>query len=170
MKHPVTRTHNDKAVVVDLVESIAAAQIAQKPYLFDLAASLLADSDVSGERTWVSKKLDKPTGNCDVIETTDTDSICYAQLLRSDVYVRFVKKRQLKLSTYLSIELFATPDGAYEIRQIVVGEPLPPVPGEPTADAAGREFWDTHALLWGDWPVKGKTMTKVCPWDTPTTP
>lgn len=163
MKHPVAISSNQKTVVVDLVISPAAAQIAQQPHLLEIASALLKTSELAGHNIWVSKDMGRPIGNCDVIETTETDVIYYAQRMKSDVYTRFVKNKRLELTNIMSIELTSADDATFEIQQIILGNPIPPSPSE-GGSKESRTFWATHAMLWGDWPTKSASITRECPW------
>jgi len=164
MIHPIGTTKNGSAVSVDLVSSHAGPQIAQQPHLAQLAQNLLSASDVKGDHVWLEGDMGQPIGICDVIETTQADTIFYAQRLRSDVFVRYVKNRKLELTPFLSLELRRIDKNTYELLQVIFGHPLPPLPGEEGHTAKDREYWDNHAFLWGDWPVNSRTTTKTCPW------
>ena len=163
MRHHISTTGNGLDVFVDLVASSAAAQIAHQPHLLHLASSLLASSQVEGEHIWLEHDLGHTIGVCDIIETSPKDIIFYAQRSGSEAFSRFVKNRQLQQTSLLSLELTRLHAQAYELQQIIVGPPLPSLPGE-GEETETRTFWENHALLWGDWPVKSRTTTRTCPW------
>lgn len=163
MRHQISSTKNGIPVYVDLVSSRAAIQVAHQPHLLHLAALQLAASSVSSHHIWLECDLGHTIGVSDIIETSPQDIIYYAQRHGSDAFTRFVKNRQLKQSSILSLELILQNTESYDLQQIVVGQPLPNLPGE-TEEASAREFWENHAFLWGDWTVKSRTITQTCPW------
>lgn len=165
MIHPVAHTRNGVLVNVDLIESFAALQIAQQPYLLTLAGSLLSDCKVNGQHVWIERDMGHDIGVCDVVETSDKDTIIYAQQAKSQIFVPFVKNRKMERTSFISLELLLNDDQSYSLHQIIFGHPVPSFPYSNTESADSRDFWTSHALLWGDWPIQSKTITKDCPWD-----
>ena len=52
----------------------------------------------------------------------------------------------------------------YVLITAFIGAPAVPEPWDRNATAKSREFWDSHALVWGSEPTIPGTETSVCPW------
>jgi hypothetical protein len=53
-------------------------------------------------------------GSTDIVRTSDTDRIYYAQPLKAVVYSRFARNRRPQPSNILTVVLMQDPDGSYQ--------------------------------------------------------
>lgn len=165
MKHPIGQTRNGKAVTVDLIHSKAAKHIAQQPHLLSLAAEVLQQTNLRGPRVTLEHDMGRAIGYNFVIRTTDSASIFYAQLLRDDIYTRFVKNGKPDATQHLSLILERNPDdGTYELHDAWIGRLSPPRPGSADETTESKPYWDNHALILSDQSLQLRTVTKTCPY------
>lgn len=103
-------------------------------------------------------------GRADVVTTDEKDTIYYAQLLKSDSYLRFVKNRYPELSSTLTITVEQDVDGNYEVSDVWIGDNYPPLPGQENATSDSEMYWETHAFVQDALMVQSKSVTKTCPY------
>jgi hypothetical protein len=165
MKHPIGITRNGISVYVDLIQSRAAKQIAQQPYLVGLVCEALQQLDFSDPEVRVERDMGRNVGYSFIVDTTDSDTIIYAKIQRDDVYTRFVKSGKPHPTQYLSMVLARDEgDGDYGLCDTWVGRLAPPRPGSANETAESKAYWATKACVLGSQPLKHSTVTKVCPW------
>jgi hypothetical protein len=165
MKHPVGTTHNGSTVVIDLIHSDAAKHIAQQPHILGLAQEALQKITLQGKDIRIEHDMGRPIGYNFVVDTKDTDTVFYAQLLRDDVYSRFVKNGKPLATQYLTLILTRLdPDNTYELLDIWVGGLNPPRPGSPNATEQSIPYWKTHAVVLDKQQLQTRTITKECPY------
>jgi len=164
MKHPITQTSNGIPVYVDLVKSQAAANIARQPYLLGLVKELLHQTTVKGPKLSFDQDMGRPVGNAYVVETSDKDTIVYAQRLHDDIFTRFVKNGTPGTTQHLSVILQRDDDGSYELQDTWIGPLNPPRPGSSDETNDSKTYWQTHAFVLDGAPIQLRTLTKVCPY------
>lgn len=164
MKHPIVQAKNGATVYINLIGSQASASIAQHPYLVGLVKELLQQTNVKGPQMYFDRDMGRPVGSANVVETSDKDTILYAQALHGELYKRFVKNGQPLSTQHISVVLKRDEDGEYELVDTWVGPLRPPNPGTDDATEASREYWDTHAFVLDREPIKLRTLTKTCPY------
>lgn len=164
MKHPIVQAKNGATVYINLIGSQASASIAQHPYLLGLVKELLQQTTVKGLRMYFDHDMGRPVGSANVVETSDKDTILYAQALHGDQYKRFVKNGQPLSTQHISVVLQRDEDGGYELTDAWVGPLRPPNPGADAATEASRRYWDNHAFVLDREPIKLRTLTKTCPY------
>jgi hypothetical protein len=164
MKHPIAQAKNDVTVYVNLIGSQAAASIAQHPYLLGLVKELLQETKLTGPRLYFDRDMGRPVGSANVVETSDKDTILYAQALHGELYKRFVKNGKPLSTRHISVLLSRDDDGSYELLDAWVGPLRPPHPGTEDETKAGRDYWDSHAFVLDREPIKLRTLTKNCPY------
>ena len=110
-------------------------------------------------------------GESTCVETTHADlpHIVYAKRPKRFGYTRFVKNRKPETSQYVVVilkkkETPQSDDPVYVLITAFIGRKAQPEPWDRAATSQSREFWDTHALVWGSEPVDETTVTTVCPW------
>jgi hypothetical protein len=112
----------------------------------------------------IERDMGRVIGNTDIIETTDKDSIFYAQPNKKQVFSRYAKNRYPSPSPKLSIILEKDIDGNYEIRDTWIGPYNPPFPGDVRETSKSKTYWENHALVQDSQSVQSKTITKICPY------
>ncbi len=162
-RHPVTLSRDGTEVYVDLISSPAASQISQQPYLLPLVREIVVSLKLTGKIVQMERDMGRIIGTTDVVATSDKDAVLYAKPLKSATFVRFVKNRPLAPTSYLAVELRKAEEGGYQLWSVRFGRTVPELPGE-ADDAESRQFWDTHAVIWGNRPVQAQTISKDCPW------
>jgi len=165
MKHPIAKTKNNVAVYVDLVNSQAAVHIAQQPYLLGLVKELLGQLKAEGPRVRVDQNMGRNIGYNYVVETTEKDTILYAQRLHDETFTRFVKNGMPRTTQYLTVILERDEDGSYQLQDTWVGRLSPPRPGSQHETTRSKPFWATHAFVLDGQAVQLRTVTKVCPYE-----
>lgn len=165
MKHLVGHAKNGIEVNVDLITSRAAKHISQMPHLLSLAAEAL--QSIQLEKTVMDLEYDmgRTIGYDFVVETTDTDTIFYVQLVRDNTYTRFTKNGKPLSTKYLSMILCKSDDDtSYDLLDIWVGRLTPPRPGSDQATDDAKTYWEKHAFVFENQPVQSSTLTKTCPY------
>lgn len=164
MRHTVGQTRNGAHVYVDLIRSNAATQIASRPQLLTLVKEVLAITNATRPEVVVEHDMGRNIGYDFVVPTTDKDIILYAQLLRDDVYTRFVKSGLPEATQFLSFVLRRNDDRSYELHNAWVGHNIPARPGSENATPEGRAYWENHAVVLTSQPIQSRTITRVCPY------
>jgi hypothetical protein len=164
MKHPIAHTRNGMAVYADLLQSPAAAHIAHQPYLLGLVKELVGQISATGKEVRIDRDMGRSIGYSSLVETTEKDTILYAQLSRGSAFTRFVKNGEPLSTQYLSIVLRRDEDGEYELHDTWLGRLTPPLPGSDNEASASKTYWATHALVFGNHSVQPRSVTKVCPY------
>ena len=164
MKHPITTTHNGKAVYVDLVNSPAAMTISQQPHLANMVKEVLQQTRVDTPDMYIEQDMQRQIGYDTVVTTSETDHIFYAKLLRDKEYSRFVKNGKPQATQFLSIVLHCDEDGDYELRETWIGKQRPPRPEAADTTAESRAFWETHAFALEGQQFQPRTLTRTCPY------
>ena len=169
MKHPVATTQNGSTIYVDLIRSQAAINISRQPNLLNLVKELLETTTINKHNPLIHLERDmgRDIGYNYVVETKETDTILYGQLLRDETFTRFVKNGKPLTTTYLSIILRRQPgEDSYELHDTWVGRLSPPRPGSENENAQSKPYWETHAFVLDGQPVQQRTLTKDCPYET----
>jgi len=161
--HYIGVTKNGVDVYVDLIHSAAAGHISQQPHILTLAKTMLAALRLTGEALNTEYDFGRTIGNADVVETTSNDHIVYAKRLKCLTYTRFVRKRQLSPSSYLSMSFQRLPDGSYELLDVWIGNQFPPFPMAENETPDSRPFWEKHAIVLDGQPLQLRTLTKDSP-------
>lgn len=158
------KSSDDYEVYVDLITSSAGQYLSRQPYVINLVKEVLKPMSLSGARVSIERDMGRVIGNTDIIETTDSDTIFYAQPNKKSVFSCYAKNRYPSPSRKLTIILQRDKDGNYEINDTWIGPHSPPFPGDENATAKSKAFWQTHALVQDANALQSKTITKVCPY------
>jgi hypothetical protein len=103
-------------------------------------------------------------GEATRVETSEDDTIVFAQRLGRQGLSRFVKNRQPVSTQMVTVILKKGDRGDYVLITAWVGTQAEPEPWDRNATLKSRDFWSHNALLWGSEPVVPGTETTVCPW------
>jgi hypothetical protein len=164
MKHPVGQTRNGISVYVDLVHSKAAPHIASHPYLLGLAKEVVQQLNARGPEITVTYDMGRNVGYDFVVDTTDKDTVLYAQVLRENIYTRFVKNGQPLATRHLTVVLHRGEDGTYELHDVWAGHISPPRPGSLKETPESKPYWEHHAFILAAQQLQLRTVTKVRPY------
>ena len=164
MKHFVAHAKNDTTVYVNLIGSKASKSIAQHPYLLALAKEALQQTKLVGPKPYFDCDMGRAVGSDDVVETSEKDTVLYAQALKGEMYKRFVKNGKPQSTRYVTLVLERDEAGDYELIDTWVGPKRPPHPGTAAETKASRPYWDKHAFVLDREPIKLRTLTKTCPY------
>jgi hypothetical protein len=162
--HPLAVTGTGVEVYVNLIQSPAARHISQQPHILRLAVRLLQNAKLADDNVALEYDFGHPIGTTDTVETTAKDTIVYAKQLKQEAYTRFVKRRSLASSSNLTLYLQRDNDGNYELHDIRVGRPTPPLPGGDDETTDSKSFWQNHAIVLEGQPLQMSTVTKTSPY------
>lgn len=157
-------TNKGYDIYVNLISSPAGHYLSRRPYVIGLIAELLSKKDLHGEQIILEQDMGREIGTTDIVVTTPTDNIYYAQTIRSKVYGRFAKNRNPQGSNVLTVVADQDIDGNYEVCNVWIGTNYPAFPGDELASEDSKTFWETHALVHDAVSVQSKSVTKVCPY------
>ncbi len=120
--------------------------------------------------------FDRVIGETICVATGSGDEIIYAQRPKRFGLTRFVKNRIPEPCNTLVIVLKAGSNGEYVLITAFVGRRAKPEPwdekffgqqADPSAAReASRQFWSSHALVWGSEEMIPGTETSRCPWSS----
>ncbi|HEV2403686.1 MAG TPA: hypothetical protein VGS08_05815 [Candidatus Saccharimonadales bacterium] len=160
----LAQTDSENVVYVNLISSPAGHYVSRQPHVIGLIRELLASIDLSGTRVVVERNMGRTIGNTDIVETSEKDTIYYAQPLKTEVYSRYAKHRYPQPSQTLTIVAVRDDVGDYEIQDTWVGAACPAFPGDEHATAASKAYWQTHALVPNVQVIQTKSITRECPY------
>lgn len=164
MKHPVGQTKSGIPVYVDLIHSKAAEHIAGQPHLLGLVQEVLQETAAHEPEMSIEYDMGRVIGYNFVVDTTEKDTVFYAQLLRDDTYTRFVKNGEPRSTQYLTVVLKRDEEGNYELYDTWIGNVRPPRPGTANETPESKPFWTSHAVVLANQNLQARTVTKVCPY------
>jgi hypothetical protein len=164
MKHVIAKTNNHVTVYVDLINSQAAAQISRQPYLLGLLKELVARTVITGKELQFDQDMGRAVGHESIVETSEGDTIIYAQKLKDPTYTRFVKNGKPKPTQHVTLILRKDTDDEYELVDTWIGRLSPPRPGSQHENTDSKVYWATHAYVLDGEPVQSKSITKDCPY------
>lgn len=165
MNHFVGNTYNNIPVSVDLIASDAAKHIAQQPHLLSLATEALQHAVLAGANINLEHNMGRVIGYDYVVETSAANTVFYAQMVREDVYTRFVKNGDPLATRHLTMTLsYSQSDKLYNLSDIWIGHLRPPRPGSAQETANGTSYWRKHAFVFENQPLQARTLTKTCPY------
>lgn len=163
-RHIITESPNGSEVYVNLIDSLAGHYLGRQPYVINLIKEVLSSTKLTGSKLSIERDMGRVIGNTDVVETSEKDTIFYAQAYKTSIYSRYAKNRLPSPSQKLTIILEQDTDGNYELLNTWIGSDNPPLPGDKNETAISRSYWETHAFVLDAQAVQSKTITKVCPY------
>lgn len=163
-KFILDETNNDYCIYINLISSPAGRYLSRRPHVIALVRELLANKKLHGRRVIVERDLGRNIGTTDIVSTSDSDNIYYAQPLKSEIYSRFAKNRYAQPSSLLTIIVVRDSDGNYEVTDTWVGANHPAFPGDKYATIDSNDYWKTHALVQDAQIIQSKSITKTWPY------
>jgi hypothetical protein len=164
MLHQIGMTQNNIPVRVDLVNSRAAKQIAQRPHLLTLASEVVSVLSIEKSHLIATYDMGRTIGYDFVVEVTDKDTVFYAQLVKETIFTSFTKRGE-PASTRLLTMLFGYDEtDGFLLVDLWPGSFRPPRPGDTTETKTSKAFWSTHAYVFEDQHLRPSSITKTCPY------
>jgi len=163
-KYIIAQSTTGYEVYVDLIASPAGKYLSRQPYVINLLKEVFAVESLQGPEVTLELDMGRIIGNTDIVETTDKDTIFYAQPSKKIVFSRYAKNRHPTPSRQLTIILEKDEDGNYKIVDTWIGPSTPPFPGDSKENDTSKPYWSTHALVNDAQTVQSKTITKICPY------
>jgi hypothetical protein len=160
-------SRNGKKVYWDSVNSHAVTHFADTPNLKKLVIEILENRDLDFTNLEFDLDVKRIIGTTDVTVVNDADEIIYAirKNRKDQGYVPFTKSRKAQNSSYISIALVLNDDNSYNLSSAWIGKwDDPPFPQQTHATAESKDYWNTHAFVWGSQEIESGTETKVRPW------
>jgi len=164
MMHLIGMTRNNIEVHVDLVNSRAAKQIAQRPHLLTLASEAIGVLDIKKTHMITTHDMGRTVGYDFVVEVTDAESVFYAQLVKELIFTPFTKKGKPASTRLLTMILGYDEHDGYFLDDLWPGAFRPPVPGDTMETKSSKDYWSTHAYVFEDQHVKASSITRECPY------
>jgi hypothetical protein len=124
----------------------------------------LGQIDARG-RAHIAETIDlgRVVGERTCVATEPGDEIVCAQRPGRAGLTRWVKNRRPEPCTTVMVVVAQEPAG-YVCLTAFVGGGSEPEPWDFRATSRSMEFWQTHALIWGEEPAIPGTETPDCPW------
>ena len=163
-KYVISRSLGGYEIYVNLIASNAGQYLSRHPYIINLIKEVLVPMKLKSSEVTIERDMGRIIGNTDIIETTEKDTIFYAQPTKKSVFSRYAKNRYPSPSRSLTIVLKKDEEGNYELEETWIGPHTPPFPGDENATDKSKPYWQTHALVQDAQTVQAKTITKVCPY------
>lgn len=163
-KYVIARSPNGYEVYVNLIASSAGRYISRQPYIIKLIKEVLAPMKLTASKISIERDMGRIIGNTDIVDTTETDTIFYAQPNKVNIYSCYAKNRFPSPSRKLTIILKKDEDKNYEIHDTWIGPCSPPFPGDENETVKSKSYWQNHALVHDAQAVQSKTITKICPY------
>ena len=113
-------------------------------------------------------EMGKIVGKTICVATGPSDQILYAKRPKRFGHTRLVKGRHSEPTSKVVV-ILKTADGdedkgKYVLITAFIGELAEPEPWDRNATPNSRNFWNTHALVWGSEEIISGTETTRCPW------
>ena len=163
-RYVLSESVNGYQIYVNLIASSAGRYISRQPYVINLIKQVLGPMHLTNPKISIEHNMGRVIGNTDIVETTEKDTIYYAQPHKKSVFSRYAKNRFPSPSHKLSIILTRDTDGNYEVSDTWIGPCSPPFPGDEKETAKSKSYWQTHALAQDVHAVQSKTITKIYPY------
>lgn len=110
-------------------------------------------------------QMSRIVGESICVATRPGDEIVFAKRPNRWGLTRFVRNRTPELSSSVVVILKkAQDDNFYILITAFIGAMAPPEPWDRNATSESREFWNTHALVWGCEKTIPGTESLECPW------
>ncbi len=163
-RHVITKSPNGYEVYVNLIASAAGQYLGRQPYVINLLKEVLEPMHLSDDTICLEHDMGRIIGSTDIIETSEKDTIFYAQPYKKTIYSRYAKNRNPLPSSKLTVIMKKDSTGNYELLDTWIGPCSPPFPGDETETGKSKVYWETHALAQDAQVIQSKTITKICPY------
>lgn len=168
MQQQLCKSSNSVIVTYNPVHSHAATHIEDTPELKDLAIEAISGINLQGQEVASHFDMGRVVGGCDVVEIDETDTIIYAirKNRQGDGLVPFTKTRSKEPSSNVALHLVPRINGTHELSSAWIGtfDDDEPFPQSPNATENSKDYWSTHAFVWGSQEIVSGTEMFTCPW------
>lgn len=131
-----------------------------EPYLSVVIDQIL---DLNAERIVKDFEFPSIIGQTTCVTTDENDEIVYAIREGRLGHSRFVLNREPVDTNFLTIVLRKLSD-YYQIISCYIGKLAKPEPWDEYASPDALEFWENHALIFGEEEIIIESKTDTCPW------
>ena len=149
---------------VDVDTSHAITHFAHHPKLREAVERVIPTLEGGPEWVRIERDTGEMIGTTDLVETTEGDDIVYALRPRRQVYSRFVKGKEARPTSWITIALHKLGEREYELYTAFVGRNTPSFPGGDYLPEESKAFWANHALVWDSQDIVPGSETTTCPW------
>lgn len=163
-RYVIAQSPSGYEVYVNLITSSAGQYLNRQPYILNLLKEVLGSAELTDSQVAMEQDMGRVIGNTDIVETSEKDTIFYAQPTKKNVFSRYAKNRFPLPSQKLTIILERDMEGDYEIADTWIGPCSPPFPGDQKETADSKSYWETHALVQDAQTVQTRTITRDCPY------
>lgn len=163
-KYVISKSPDGFEIYINLITSSAGHYLSRQPHVINLIKEVLLPMDLSASQIFVERDMGRIIGNTDIVDTTDKDTIFYAQPNKKQIYSRYAKNRYPAPCKMLTIILQKDENGDYEVTDTWIGPHSPPFPGDEHATVKSKPYWENHALVYNTDAIQSKTITKDCPY------
>jgi len=164
MIHRIGIARNNIEVLVDLINSGAAKNIARQPQLLTIAVEALRKVNLKGQELSIEYDVGRTIGYDYTIETGDKDTIFYAQANGEDIFTRFTKNGKPEATQHITLLLqYESSDNTYRLHDIHIGRKKPPKLGSQHETPESKLFWHDHAVIFSGQAIQSRTITKILP-------
>lgn len=163
-KEYLGKTKNNIDVYFDKEFSHAVTHFADHPKLVDSVKKIIPTIEIIGDVFRVDRDIGEEVGTIDLVETDEQDEVVYAKRPLRDVYSRFVKNKTSRPTSWVTIDLRKSGDNEYSLHTAFTGRLTPSFPGGDYLPDQSKQFWSTHALVWGSQEIVPGSETVECPW------
>lgn len=142
---------NNKKVFYDPVGSHAATHFDDTPNLKEIVSEIVSGMDLTDEIVAKEFDMNRPVGDCDVVEIDESDVIVYAMRKNREDQGRvpFTKSRSTTPSSLVSVYLVQESEDSYELSSAWIGElDSPPFPEMENATNESIPYWSKRAFVW----------------------
>lgn len=163
-KFMISQSETGYEIYINLISSSAGRYLSRHPHVINLIKELLVPMNLKGDHMIIERDMGRVIGNTDIVETSEKDTIYYAQPNKIKVYSRFAKNRFSQPSNILTVIVEKDADGNYEVIDTWIGPSSPPFPGDDKETENSKLYWHNHALVHDAQAIQSKTITKYCPY------
>lgn len=135
--------------------------------VLDILPEALEKIETKGRKFLVEEvNLGRIIGETICVAAGSSDEIVYAKRPKRFGLTRFVKNRQAEPCSTVVVILKTADEqpGTYVLVTAFIGGKPEPEPWDKNATPKSRDFWASHALVWGKEETITGTETSVCPW------
>lgn len=121
----------------------------------------------SSGRCFLVEEVDfgRPIGEAICVRTGPSDEIVFAKRPRRFGFTRFVKNRLPEVTSSVVVIVKKADDyDGFVLITAFSGAKAEPEPWDRNATVKSREFWSSHAIVWGSEETVSGTETSQCPW------
>lgn len=164
MKHPIGLTKNGHSVYVDLIASKAAKQISSQPQLLMHVRQALLSCSPTEDLVEIEHNMGHSVGYDFTVATTEKDIVFYAQLLKSNIYIPFIKNGTPLSTPLVSFIIQKKGTNEYELLNTWIGAMSPGLPSSDNESNDSIAYWSSHAMVYSNQAIQTRSLLKSNPY------